>query len=111
MENTDNTYKMTSRFYQHPEQHRSMVNPTIRLSVIELIDAGELYSETSTGQKEKWWTDKHHPNKEIPKNIYFLGDGSPNQLYDKYVTKFGNVIEKSEFLNYTRGLIKQNILL
>ena len=102
---------MATRFNQHPEKHRIMVNPSDRISIIQLIDAGELESETITGQKQKWWKNKHYPNETIPKEIYLLGDGSPLELYETYVTKFGNILDKSEFLNYTRELIKQKIMI
>lgn len=86
-----------------------MVNPTIRNNIIQKINNGEMVSETVRGKKENWWLVKHHPNKEIPKNIYLLGQGTIKEIYDSYLINYGN-IEWSEFIDYTRELIKQKIM-
>lgn len=112
--NTNTKYKTTMRTYQDIEKPRRMVDTETHSFIIRQIDAGELESENNTGQREKWWKKKHHPNKEIPLNIYHLGclNGyiSPKELYPKYVAQFGNVIDERKFYNYTRELIKQNIM-
>lgn len=97
-------------YKQNPNQHREMVSPNVRKKVVERINAGELESETITGYCKRWWKTKHHPDKEVPTNIYLLGNGSPEELYIKYITKYG-YIEHRVFLNYTRELIKQQIMI
>lgn len=83
--------------------------PVERIRVIQQINNKTLVSECFTGKIMKWWTDKHHPDNEIPKNIYLLGSGTLSQLHNAYLQKHG-VIEWSEFINYTRELIKQELL-
>lgn len=85
------------------------VTPEERVLVIQQINNNTLTSECFTGRRLKWWTEKHHPENEIPKNIYLLGRGTLAQLHNAYLQKHG-VIEWSEFINYTRELIKQEIL-
>lgn len=87
-----------------------MVNPIERIEIIKKINAGEMVSETSTGKKEGWWIDKHNPDNEIPKNIYLLGKGTIQYLHIEYIKKHGN-IKWNDFINYTRELIKQTIML
>ena len=88
----------------------NMINPSDRIEIIKKINSEEMVSETIAGKKERWWIDKHNPNNEIPKNIYLLGKGSIQQLYIKYIEIYGN-IEWSDFINYTRELIKQKIMI
>jgi hypothetical protein len=100
-----------SRFNQEITRRRTMVSPDVRNNIIDRIDSGELESETFTGTKAKWWKNKHHPNKQIPKRIYLLGSGSPKELYTIYINNPDyEYIERREFYNYTRELIKQNIM-
>jgi hypothetical protein len=96
-------------FKQNPNQPREMVSPSVRNEVIERINAGELESETVTGRKQNWWKNKHHPQQTIPTKIYLLGNGSPEELYIKYIALY-ECIDHREFLDYTRELIKQNIM-
>jgi hypothetical protein len=87
-----------------------MINPSERIEIIQKINTGEIVSETFTGKKEDWWADKHNPNKDIPTNIYLLGKGTIQELYNKYIRNYGN-IEWADFINYTRELIKQKIMI
>ena len=87
----------------------NMINASERIVIIQKINDGEMVSETFTGKKESWWINKHNPNNEIPKNIYLLGKGTIEELHNEYIKKFGN-IEWSDFINYTRELIKQKIM-
>ena len=96
-------------FRQNFSKTYIMVNPNERLDIINKIDSGEIVSETSNGKKQCWWTDKHNPNNEIPKQIYLLGKGSIEELHIAYIRNYGN-IEWSDFINYTRELIKQKIM-
>jgi hypothetical protein len=50
----------------------SMVTADERKIIIDNIDTGNLVSECSAGIKNKWWKNKHHPDKDIPKNIYWV---------------------------------------
>jgi hypothetical protein len=87
-----------------------MINSNERNEILTKINNGELVSETFTGKKECWWKDKHNPNNKIPKNIYLLGKGTIRELHIEYIKQYGN-IEWSDFINYTRELIKQKIMI
>ena len=87
-----------------------MINPSDRIEIIKKINSEEMISETITGKKERWWIDKHNPNNEIPKNIYLLGKGTIQELHIEYIKNYSN-IEWSDFINYTRELIKQKIMI
>ena len=89
----------------------TMVAPQERVDVINLIDSGELTSECVTGQRQKWWTKKHHPKADIPVKIYLLGSGTIDELYLSYVDNYGDNLTKKEFVNYIRELIKQQIII
>jgi len=97
-------------FRQDFQKTYTMVNPNERLIIIEKINNGELESETIIGNKQDWWLKKHNPDNEIPRNIYLLGDGTLEELHKKYIIKYGS-IEWDEFINYTRELTKQKIML
>ena len=92
--------------------HKTYTMTTLidRNTIIQKINNSELTSETKTGKKHEWWLRKHNPNSIIPKNIYYLGEGNINKLYEKYINKYG-VILWEEFINYTRELIKQKIMI
>jgi hypothetical protein len=87
-----------------------MINPSERNNIINKIYSNEFITDCVTGQKQEWWLKKHNPDNEIPKNIYLLGQGTINELYNNYIIKFNTFIEWDEFINYTRELIKQNIM-
>ena len=97
-------------FKQDFEKVYVMTTSDKRDIIIHNINNLKLISETETGKKEEWWLKKHNPDNDIPKNIYLLGNGTIRQLHDKYNNKYG-FIEWSEFINYTRELIKQHIML
>lgn len=102
-------------FRQDFQKGYAMVSPSERLEIIQKINRGEMVSETATGIKENWWMQKHHPESEIPKNIYLLGQGTNKkgtiqELHIEYMNTYG-IIEWSEFINYTRELIKQKIMI
>lgn len=88
----------------------TMINPSERIEIIKKINGCVIVSETFTGKKEHWWIDKHNPNNVIPRNIYLLGKGSIRELHIEYNKNYGN-IEWSDFINYTRELIKQKIMI
>jgi len=91
------------------EKSYKMIGVDERNAIIERIHRKELCSETVTGQQEEWWLKKHHPDNEIPRNIYLLGQGTINELYTKYQITYG-LIEWNLFINYTREMIKQKIM-
>ena len=97
-------------FRQDFRKEYIMVNPCERIDIINKINIGEMVSETTLGKKEGWWIKKHNPDNEIPKNIYLLGKGTIKELHIEYIKKYGN-IEWDNFINYTRELIKQKIML
>jgi hypothetical protein len=86
-----------------------MVAPQQRCDIIKHIDMGNMESECVTGIQQKWWTTKHHPAEIIPTRIYLLGDGTIEELFQRYVAKHSEM-EWSDFINYTRELIKQRIM-
>jgi len=88
----------------------TMTTPTQRFIITQQCNDETIVSETIPGKKQKWWLHKHNPDNEIPKNIYLLGEGTIEELYNMYKTKYG-IIVWDEFRNYTRELIKQNIML
>ena len=87
----------------------TMCSPSERVDIIHKIDSGMIESECESGKKQRWWYTKHHPNRDIPKNIYLLGIGTMKVLYDKYQKEYGP-IEWSVFNGYTRELKKQGIM-
>jgi len=97
-------------FKQDFQKTYLMINPSDRFIISSRINNKELVSECITGKKQQWWFKKHNPDNEIPKNIYLLGHGTIKELYDKYIIQFG-FIEWDDFIDYTRELIKQNIML
>ena len=88
----------------------TMINPNERNKIINKINNHELVSETMTGKKYDWWKGYHNPSEEIPRNIYLLGKGTIEQLHNKYLKTYGN-IEWDIFINFTRELIKQKIMI
>jgi hypothetical protein len=92
-------------FHQDFNKIYMMVKPIDRIEIINKIENEEIMSESG----EKWWLNKHHPNNDIPKNIYLLGKGSIKELYEKYNENYEN-INWGKFINYTRELIKQKIM-
>lgn len=87
----------------------AMVNPSLRLETAIKCENEVLVSETKTGKRQKWWKIKHNPKKAIPTNIYLLGKGTIKQLHNEYNKLYDN-IEWSDFIDYTRELIKQGIM-
>jgi hypothetical protein len=87
-----------------------MVNPSDRLIIANKCNNEEMISETKPGKKQKWWKLKHNPNGVIPTNIYLLGKGTIQQLHNEYNKKY-DYIEWSDFIDYTRELIKQGIII
>jgi hypothetical protein len=87
-----------------------MVSVNERMLIIGKINSGEIVCQCVAGIKNNWWGNKHHPEKDIPKNIYLLGSGTIEELHEKFRVKFVCEIEWGEFINYTRELIKQGIM-
>ena len=97
-------------FRQDFDKEYTMVYPYERVEIINKINSGELISETTVGKKDDWWKNKHNPNNLIPIHIYLLGKGTIHSLHIQYIANYGN-IEWSDFINYTRELIKQKIMI
>ena len=99
-------------FSQDFQKSYVMTSPNVRSEIIQKCKNKEIVSETRTGQIQDWWLKKHNPENEIPKNIYSLGSGTIRELFDRYNNKFKyGQVEWEEFIDYTRELIKQNIML
>ena len=88
----------------------SMVSVNERNVIIANIQSDVLVSDCVTGVKQKWWKTKHFPEKDIPTHIYLLGDGTIQELHQRFINKHMD-ISWSDFINYTRELIKQGILI
>lgn len=100
---------ISSQRINDPNKIYNMVNPIIRNEIIEKINREEVVSETITGKKNRWWLVKHNPNNDIPKNIYLLGGGTISELHKKYIKNHGKITRRV-FMNYTRELIQQKIM-
>jgi len=96
-------------FKQDFQKTYIMVHPTERYAILQRIIRKEIVSETAAGKAHEWWLRKHNPDQDIPKQIYLLGQGTIRELFDTYTNQYG-AIEWEEFINYTRELIKQNIM-
>ena len=94
-------------FRQDFQKTYTMVTPNDRFTIIEKINSGELVSIIIS---KDLWLKRHNPDNEIPRNIYLLGDGTLEELHKKYIIKYGS-IEWSEFINWTREMIKQKLML
>lgn len=83
------------------------VSPDERRRIIERINCNQLSSGRARGRNRDifHWTNKHHPEKPIPTDLYLLGSGTLSEQYSRY-TK----ISETEFKNYRRELIYQGIL-
>jgi hypothetical protein len=94
-----------------------MSSPEERREIINRIDNKSFDTNVSTGITKEWWRIQHHPDKDIPKNIYLMGGGCNlrtlhKRYNDKYVTK-QNVTKQinwNTFINFTRELIMQGIM-
>jgi hypothetical protein len=90
----------------------TMVSPKTRNDVINKVNNREICSQTLSGEKNDWWMNKHHPEKEVPTQIYLLGEGTKEELYEKYKEKYNeNDMEWAKFHGYIRELIKQQIMI
>ena len=96
-------------FKQDFQKTYVMIHPSERYAILQRINHKEIVSETVVGKAQEWWLKKHNPDQDIPKQIYLLGQGTIRELYDTYTNHYG-AIEWEEFINYTRELIKQNIM-
>ena len=108
---TSSSFRTNRWRINNPCHIYNTVTTTERMNVIADINTGNLRSECKSGKINKWWTCKHHPNEEIPKNIYLLGGGMTlKSMHEQYQNEHNTSIEYKEFLDYTRELIKQGIL-
>jgi hypothetical protein len=96
-------------FKQDFQKTYVMIHPSERYAILQRIHRKEIVSETVVGKTQEWWLKKHNPDQDIPKHIYLLGQGTIRELYDTYTNQYG-AMEWEEFINYTRELIKQNIM-
>jgi hypothetical protein len=101
---------MKRHFKQDFNKKYLMVSVNERNEIIKNINLGLLCSECVTGIKNNWWSKKHHPEEDMPKNIYLSGDGTIEEVYKSFIKRTNIKIEYSEFINYTRELIKQGIM-
>ncbi len=85
-------------------------SPDERNIIINNINTIEDFETDNTGRYSKHWKTKHHPEADIPTKIYLLGSGTYNELYNKYIIKYGFTIDEKNFKDYIRELIYQKIL-
>lgn len=91
-----------------------MTPPNVRWVILQKCNNKEIVSETQTGKIQDWWFKKHNPDNDIPRNIYLLGSGTIDELCVRYNDTYGHkygYIAREDFIDYTRELIKQNIML
>jgi hypothetical protein len=91
----------------------TMVSPHERNIVIQNINTIIDFEKNEVGERKYlYWKAKHNPEGEIPTRIYLLGNGTRDDLYKKYINKYGeNSIDFDEFKNYMRELIYQKIII
>ena len=88
-----------------------MVSPKMRNDIIDKINSREIYSQTLSGERDNWWLKKHHPEKDIPMKIYLLGEGTKEELCEKYKEKYNDKdMEWTKLSGYIRELIEQQIM-
>ena len=87
-----------------------MVSPKMRNDIINKINSREIYSQTLSGERDNWWLNKHHPEKEIPMKIYLLGEGTKEELFEKYKEKYNDKdMDWAKFHGYIRDYIRELI--
>jgi len=91
----------------------TMVSPHERNIIINNINTIIDFERMEVGERKNiYWKAKHDPESEIPVRIYLLGNGTRDELYRKYISKYGEKsIEFDEFKNYMRELIYQKIII
>jgi len=89
-----------------------MSTPEERVEIINRIKNGSINTNVQTGIKAKWWSNKHHPEEDIPKNIYLIGGGvTLMELHGRYNVKYARTpLDWHAFSGYTRELIMQGIM-
>lgn len=97
---------MSSNIKPDYSKSYSMVAPFIRNEIMDKINKKEIESNKRT----VLWKGKHYPDKEIPTKIYLLGNGTIDELYEKYKNKYG-YITKHNFYGYTREMVGQQIMI
>ena len=81
--------------------------------ITERIQEGELVPPN--GDRNWWTTGGHAPTDEVPQRIIALGGGyikrGQDNMKERYVAMYGNTFPRGRrFIDYTRELIKQGIL-
>jgi len=101
-------------FHQNFIDKHSMIGPNARNEISEKCNLKEMISETKTGQKQDWWSGKHQPDATIPAHIWqigaSLGPSTIPELHAAYIQQYENIVW-SDFIDYTRELIKQKIMI
>ena len=101
-------------FYQNFINKHSMVGPVVRDEISKKCRLKEMISETTTGKIQNWWANKHQPEEDIPTRIWTIGasrgPSTISELHIAYNNRYEN-IEFSDFINYTRELTKQKIMI
>lgn len=99
------------RIKNYDTAYFTMAAPQRRHDVIYNIKCVPNYESLKTNRTTDYWTKKHHPEKPIPERIYLLGNGYGFELRLKYSFKYNHDINKTEFNNYMRELVYQEICL
>jgi hypothetical protein len=93
------------------------VPPIERQHIMYAIDNNILASTVPKVRKDNHWKTKHHPDQNIPANIYLLGKGTKAELRERYENKFGPILEENnvrsstcQFGDYMRELVQQGLL-
>ena len=91
--------------------------PIVRQQIIAAIENDTLISPVQKVRKDNHWKTKHHPDQDIPANIYLLGQGTKAELRQRYENKFGPILDANnnrssicQFGDYMRELVQQGLL-
>lgn len=89
------------------------VSPNERNILIQNINNTPNYEYVQTSRPTtNFWKTKHNPDEQIPTRIYLLGNGTTDELFQKYNNKYGeNTINIKEFKNFIREMIYQKLLI
>ena len=129
---TKRTYKMNreNKRVIDMERHYIAICPEERARIIALIDEGPEYALTNATTQDPlkgegeylWWRrrgtsgrnkneGKHHPTEEEAVKIWMLGDGTFEEIKQKYIEEYGfDHITDKAFRDYFREMVKQKIL-
>lgn len=100
----------------NPNTSYMSITPGERRKIIAAINNDTLVSNVPKVRKDNHWKTKHHPEADIPTNIYLLGQGTKGELRKLYERNHGPIPEDNgrsstcQFGDYMRELVQQGLL-